>query len=169
MADDLDATDATNQAALLQSKLRGLASLAGVSVSWDAADSVYRVSFPSVPQQITYNDGSGLQQMTLATETLGAILLPPGLSAVAFADDDQRLVLDLTVDRDVSGGITANNLAQGLANFSYEPGREILVEGAGTRNEPWIITIRGYKTDNPVTVEYLDGLFDALALGVGTS
>ncbi len=167
---DLDLNDTDQQAVLLQNKLRTSPSLAGVVVEYDAETLSYQISFPTVPDTLLYNDGQAASEAEVAIEVRGSLTLPVGLTSVALQFDNSSVLVDLTQDTVAPLGVLdAADLLDALSGFTYLPGSVVLVDGNGTLNEPWTITIEGYDELQPVVVSYVEGYFAALALGQGSS
>ena len=94
-------------------------------------------------------------QEPVVEQTRGSITLPVDIAGAVFSRQDKSVQIDLL------GVVGPDEIKNALSSLGA--GSDIVVEGSGTFDDPWIITIRDYDVADPVTVEYEFGGLQALA------
>ena len=157
-AADIDNDDTAHQAARLQARMRLIDGLQQVTVSYDQDKLAYLICLSAVApetQTLRYDTGTGIQHAEVEDETRGSITLPLDIASAVFFYQDKSVAIDLL---GVAGPDEIRDVLSSLA-----AGSDMLVDGLGTLDDPWVITVRDYDLASPVTVEYELGNLQALA------
>ena len=143
------AADDIGSSSALETKLRLMVGLEEVTVSHDPDRVAYLVSFPTASpdtQLLRYDVGNGMQEAEVTEEIRGSLTLPVGIAGAVFSYQGESARIDLL------GVAGPDEIGTLLSPLGYSGG--ILVDGSGTFDDPWVITLRNYDPNAPVSVEY---------------